>query len=348
MKNFNKNWHSLSMADIVERLDVDINFGIFEKDVLGRISKYGSNELVKDKRTTNLKIFLGQFKSPLIYILVIAFIVTILLSDYLDAAVIAFSISLNTVLGFFQERKASNVLNLLRETAMPIATVMRDGMPKEVSASKIVVGDIVLLKEGDRVPADIRFFSEDNLKVDESMLTGEFWPIDKSVKILPEEASIFERVNMAFLGSAVVEGRARGIVVSVGEKTEFGKISRQISEIKEEETPLQIKIKKLSYVLAVFIGFIVLAVFVIGVFLGQNIFDMFLTSVALAVAAIPEGLPIGISIALAIGMQKILKNKGLIRKLNSFKKFWFKDYIDIKSFCSSSIDHKLFWRVYIP
>lgn len=317
MKHIDDVWHNLSIKQITDRLDVDVDLGVSESNIKERILKYGVNELVQEKKTTDLKIFISQFKSPLIYILVIAFIVTIILEEYIDSLVIFFSIFLNTLLGFFQERKASNVLSLLRKAANPVTIVLRDGVPREVNASEAVIGDIVLLKEGDRVPADVRLIDVDNLKINEAVLTGELLPIEKSVKAVRESAPIFERKNMAFLGSAVVEGRAKGIVVAIGEKTEFGKISHRLSEIVEEETPLQKRIKKFSYSLAIFVGVIILSIFFIGILLGEDVFNMFLISVALAVAAIPEGLPIGISIALAIGMQRILRKNGLVRKLNS-------------------------------
>lgn len=311
------NWHSLQIKKILEDLKVDLQLGLKEEEVAGRKIKYGENKLATEKKLADLRIFLNQFKNPLIYILVVAFLVTLFLKDYIDSIVIAVAVLLNAVLGFFQERKASDVLELLRKAATPVAIVLRGGAPKRIFASEVVVGDIILLKEGDRVPADIRLFEADNLKTNEASLTGESWPVEKDFVALRDLTPIFERKNMVFLGTAVVEGRGGGIIVSVGKNTEFGKISEQLSEIKEEETPLQKKIRKLSFSLAIFISIIVASIFFTGVILGENILEMFLTAVALTVAAIPEGLPIGVSVALAVGMQRILKKRGLIRKLNS-------------------------------
>lgn len=311
------NWHSLQIEKILKDLNVDLRLGLKEEEVTERKIKYGENKLATEKKLADFRIFLNQFKNPLIYILVVAFLVTLFLKDYIDSIVIAIAVLLNAILGFFQERKASNVLELLRKAATPVAIVLRDGVLKEIFASEAVVGDIVLLKEGDRVPADVRLFETDNLKTNEAPLTGESWPVEKYFSALQNTAPIFERKNMVFLGTAVIEGKGRGIIVSVGKNTEFGKISEQLSEIKEEETPLQKKIRKFSFLLAIFISIIVALIFSIGVILGKNILEMFLTSVALAVAAIPEGLPIGVSVALAVGMQRILKKRGLVRKLNS-------------------------------
>lgn len=310
-------WHNLSIKQIAEKLSVDADFGLKESEIDQRKLKYGENKLAEEKKLTNLRIFLNQLKSPLIYILIIAFFVTLFLKDYIDALVIFFAVVLNALLGFFQERKASNVLDLLRQAANPVATVFRDGAPREIKATDLAVGDIVFLREGDRVPADLRLMETANLKINEASLTGESWPMEKSSGILKEDAPIFERKNMAFQGTAVVEGKAKAIVVSVGMQTEFGKISGQLSVIEEEETPLQKKIKKFSYFLAIFIGFIAIVIFFAGLAAGEEFIDIFLTSVAVAVAAIPEGLPAGVSVALAVGMQRILKKNGLVRRLNS-------------------------------
>lgn len=310
-------WHNLSIKQISEDLAVDVDLGLKESEIKQRKLKYGENKLAEEKKLTNLRIFLNQLKSPLIYILIIAFFVTLFLKDYIDALVIFFAVVLNALLGFFQERKASNVLDLLRQAANPVATVFRDGAPREIKADDLAVGDIVFLREGDRVPADLRLIETANLKINEASLTGESWPVEKSAGILKEDAPIFERKNMAFQGTAIVEGKAKAIVVSVGVQTEFGKISGQLSSIEEEETPLQKKIRKFSYFLAIFIGFIAIVIFFAGLAAGEGFIDIFLTSVAVAVAAIPEGLPAGVSVALAVGMQRILKKNGLVRRLNS-------------------------------
>ena len=311
------NWQSLSIGKIEEDLKSDISAGIKENDILRRKKKYGINKLAEEEKLKTFKIFISQFKNSFVYVLAGALIITIFLGDYIDAIVITLAILVNVVLGFFQEKKASNVLELLRKTATPMAIVLRDGIPHQINATEIVVGDVVLLREGDRVPADIRIFKSDHLKIDEAPLTGESWPIDKKIEILPIITPVFDRNNMAFLGTSVVGGSGKGVVVSVGKNTELGKISLQLTEIKEELTPLQKKIKKFSLLLSLFIVAIVFVIFFIGLFLGQNFLETFLISVALVVAAIPEGLPVGVSVALAIGMQKILKKKGLVRRLNS-------------------------------
>lgn len=310
-------WHNLSIKQISEELGVDVDSGLKESEIGQRKLKYGENKLAEEKKLTNLRIFLNQLKSPLVYILIIAFFVTFFLKDYIDTLVIFFAVVLNAMLGFFQERKASNVLELLRQAANPIATVFRDGAPKEIKADDLAVGDIVFLREGDRVPADLRLIESANLKINEASLTGESWPVEKSTGILKEDTPIFERKNMAFQGTAVVEGKARAMAVSVGARTEFGKISGQLAVIEEEETPLQKKIRRFSYFLAIFIGFVAAFIFFAGLLAGEEFINIFLTSVAVAVAAIPEGLPAGVSVALAVGMQRILKKNGLVRRLNS-------------------------------
>lgn len=310
-------WHSLSIEKIEKDLNIDTKTGIKSADVLARRQKYGINELAQEEKFKTFKIFISQFRNSLIYVLIIALVITIFLNDYVDAIVIALAVLVNVILGFIQERKASNVLQLLRKTATPEAIVLRGGTPHQISAAEVVVGDVVIFREGDRVPADVRIIKSDQLKINEAPLTGESWPVDKKTGVLPPSAQVFDRNNMAFLGTSVVGGSGRGVVVSVGQNTELGKISLQISEIKEELTPLQKKIKRFSFLLAVFIAVIALVILFAGLLLKKDFLEIFLTSVAVAVAAIPEGLPVGVSVALAIGMQKILKKKGLVRKLNS-------------------------------
>lgn len=307
----------MSIEKIEEYLGVSINIGARKDEVEDRRKKYGENKLAKEKKLADLMIFLSQFKNPLVYILLIAFFVTLALNDFIDATVIFIAVFINAILGFFQEKKASGILQILRKAVDPMVITIRDGSPRKIKASEVVVGDVIILKEGDRVPADMRLAKADNFKTNEAVLTGESWPVEKNTDILASDTPVFDRKNMTFLGTAVTEGGAIGIVVAVGRATEFGKIAEQISEIKEEETPLQKKIRKFSYLLAVFISFVVALIFIAGMIAGQDFLDIFLTSIALAVASIPEGLPIGVSVVLAVGMQRILKNKGLVRKLNS-------------------------------
>jgi len=310
-----QNWHALSVEEIIRELKSDAYLGLSGEEAGKRQQKFGFNKLPGEKLLSRPKIFLEQFKSPLIYILVIAGILTLLLKEYANAVVIFGAVFLNTVFGFFQENKTSRVLAELKKLAKVRTYVVRNGGEKEISQEELTPGDLILLHPGNKVPADGRLIESHNLKINEASLTGEWFPSEKITGVLPEKTLLADRDNMVFMGCVVEDGRGRVIVTETGLKTEIGRVAEMIGRTKEEKTPYQKKVIHLSKAIGVLIVFLSLFVFVLGITTGREIFEMFLTAVAVAVAAIPEGLPVAITVILSIGMQRILKKRGLVRKM---------------------------------
>ncbi|MBI2076609.1 MAG: calcium-transporting P-type ATPase, PMR1-type [Candidatus Aenigmarchaeota archaeon] len=288
--------------------------GLEDKEVAARIEKYGYNELAEAEKTPQLVLFLDQFKSVLIAVLLAATITSAVLGEVLDAIVIFSIVIMNAFLGFFQERKAERALEALKRISAPQATVIRNGKQKIVASREIVPGDMILLKVGDKVPADARIIEEMNLKCDESVLTGESEPVKKSANRIKREAPVAERTSIVFSGTSVVYGHCAAISTATAMNTEFGRIARLL-QVSEEQSPLQQKMEVLGKQIGIMVLIISAIVFMAGMALGGNILQMFLTSVALAVAAIPEGLPAVVTITLAIGLQRMAKRNAIIRKL---------------------------------
>lgn len=308
------NWHELSREQVLRNLDSSAK-GLSEKTINNRLKKYGLNELPKKPPAAWFVILLEQFKSPFMYILLFAAGVSLFFSDYVDAGVIVAAIVLNTIVGFIQEYKASRALAELRSMVRPEVLVMRGGRKKVIEASQVVPGDILVLEAGDRVAADARLIRENTLEVNEAALTGESLPIEKQVELLDRGTLLADRNNMVYAGTEVSNGRALAVVVATGVKTELGQIAEMVKETKDEETPLQVQLRRLAKILTVIFVSVALLIFVVGVLGGRSIFEMFLTSVALAVAAVPEGLLVAVTVILAIGMQRILRHKALVRRL---------------------------------
>lgn len=276
---------------------------------------YSSNELPERKPFSLTFLLIRQFRNPLIYILLAASFVSFILKDFLDAYVILAAVGVNVIVGFFQEFRAQKALARLKKIVTFYTTVKRDGQEKQISNQELVPGDAVLLQAGNKVPADVRLIEVSNLSINEASLTGESWPVQKTNKILPSAVILAERKNMAYMGTTVVTGTAEAVVVATGEETEFGKIAASIKEIQEEPTPLQKKLTAFSKTLGIIILSICFGIFLIGIMLGYDLEQMLTTAVAIAVAAIPEGLVVTVTVILAIGMQRILKQKALIRRL---------------------------------
>lgn len=310
-------WYRLGIKDIFFKLGSSEN-GLTEDEARRRLTQYGPNILAEEEKINKFKIILHQFASPLIYILLIAGVVTIFLQEYIDSSVIFAVVILNAIIGYFQEYKAEESVRALKKMVVPKAKVIREGKEKEIKSESLVPGDIVLLASGTRVPADLRIIHAIELKTDESLLTGESLPVEKTYHSLKEENLIpGDQKNMAFMGTVVVNGRAKGIVVETGSKTVLGSIAREVKEIGTVKAPLQEKI----HAFAKAIGFIVLGasiiLFFIGVMIGESAKDMFMTAVAAAVATIPEGLPIVVTIAMAVGVGRMAKQNAIIRKLHA-------------------------------
>ncbi|MFA5375229.1 MAG: HAD-IC family P-type ATPase [Dehalococcoidia bacterium] len=320
MENPGTHWHSLTPEEAISKTGSRIS-GLTEKEATERLVRYGVNELTGKKKPPLIMVFLRQFLSPLIYVLLAAGIISLVSqffteeAHYIDAIVIFGVIILNAVLGTFQESQAEKAMEALLEMAAPKAKVRRNGNIENIPAREIVPGDILLFEAGDKVPADVRLLENVNLKVNESALTGESVPVEKQLAPLAEDAIIAERVNMLFASTIVTNGRAAGVAVLTGMETEIGKIATGLEEVKQEDTPLQSNIKKLSkYLVFVFLGASALLV-VVGLIQGLKLFDLFLLAIASAVASIPEGLPAVVTVVLAIGMRAMARRNSIIRKL---------------------------------
>lgn len=305
-------WHTKKLEVVFEELRANEK-GLTREEAKERLRKFGKNELITKRKFSTLRIFLRQFSSILVLMLLVAGVISFLIAKIIDASVIFIFLFVITIAGFIQEYRAEKLMEGLKKLTAPKAMVVRRGKRIEIPASEVVPGDIILLEEGDRVPADSRLIESMNLKVDESSLTGESIPITKDAKFL-KDVELAERRNMIFLGTMVSYGRAKAIVVNTGMQTEIGNIARLIQSEEREITPLQIQLNKFGKWLATIALSLSIMVFVIGWVMGIGIFEIFFISVALAVSAVPQGLPIVITIALAMGMHAMAKRNVLIRR----------------------------------
>lgn len=309
-------WYSLTVKESCDLLKTNIDEGLDFEETLKRRKRDGPNKISNVKSISNFYRFLLQFRQPLIYILAIAALVTAILQEWIDASVIFTVLILNSLVGFTQEAKASKAIEVLSKTMVTESTVIRNkGTKISISSEEIVIGDILILKSGDRVPADIRLVKTIDLKIDESTLTGESVPVEKDVSILKMNTPLSDRINMAFAGTFVTYGRGLGVVVSIGNNTETGKISQSIQSAEEIETPLTKKLSYLSKLLLYGIGGIAALTFVVGIIQSYSLIGMYKVSVSLMVSAIPEALPAAVTIILSIGVNIMTKRNVIIRKL---------------------------------
>lgn len=283
------------------------NHGLSAQEAEARLKRYGLNRLPQKETDSDLKIFFDQLKSPLIYVLLIALLVTVFLKEFSDSFIIGLAVVVNTFLGFYQERQASRALQALASLVYPQATILRDNQERRLSSELLVPGDVVIVNPGDRIAADGRILTANHLFVNEAILTGESMPVSKKKSSQAQ--------GEVYLGAGVISGNARFLVVKTGLKTRLGQIALKLSQTSQEKTPLQKKLSRLARQLALLVGVLSFLVFSLGLLFGQNPADMFTTSIAIAVAAIPEGLVVALTAILSIGMQRILKRKGLVRKL---------------------------------
>lgn len=291
--------------------------GLSVEEVHRRLHQYGYNEIEKAKPVSIFQTILHQFQSPLIYILMVAAVVTFLLGDYIDSGVIAAVLILNAIIGFIQEFRAERAVRALMQLTAPQAHVLRGGKEYTVKSLELVPGDVVLLESGMRVPADIRLFQATALRVDESLLTGESVPVFKQVAPVPPETPLADRVNMLYSGTIVVSGRGRGYVVATGAQTELGRIAGQMREQRVDETPLQRRMRQFANTVGIVIGISCVVVFALGLMLGHSFVDMLKVAMGIAVAAIPEGLPIVLTITLALRVSVMAKRNALVRRLHA-------------------------------
>ncbi len=308
------NYYQKKVEETLKFLKTSYN-GLSEEEVKKRLSLYGYNILKEKKKKTSLQIFLSQFKDFLILILIIAAIISGFIGEITDTITIVVILLLNAVIGFIQEYRAEKAMEALKKLASPYTTVIREGKVKNISSEELVPGDIVILEAGKIVPADLRLIETYDLKIDESPLTGESVPVLKYIKpILEDNLSIGDRKNMAFKGTLVVYGRGKGVVVATGMETELGKIAQMVQE-EESKTPLQKRLADFGKKLGIGTIIICVVIFLLGIIRGEEPLLMLLTAVALAVAAVPEALPAVVTITLALGAKKMVKQNALVRNL---------------------------------
>lgn len=316
MKNSSP-WYTYDVLKIVEKFNSNIKNGLSNDAITKRTDIYGENKLLRIIKTPWYKVFARQFTNVLILILFAASIISFAIGEITDAVTILIIILLNGLLGFVQEYKAENAIEALREMLHPTCKVLRDSKEIIIDAKLLVPGDIVFLEIGDKVPADLRLLESFNLKVDESSLTGESASVSKNTSVLDNDIPISQILNMAWMGTAVVNGRATGIVVETGMNTQFGKIAQMMQSVEIEPTPLQKKLATLGKQLGIYSVAISVLVVLIGWLLGKDLAEMFLTGIALAVAVVPEGLPAVVTITLALGIKAMAKEKALLRRLQA-------------------------------
>jgi Ca2+-transporting ATPase len=311
-----QSFYTLNIAETLKSLQSS-EHGITKNEADKRLREYGTNELTQTKKHSPLLIFFEQFKSVIVLILVLATLISLVLGEWIDAIVIFVILILNAVMGFIQEYKAEKSIEALRKLASLQANVYRDGKEIRIDAKNLVPGDIIILETGEKLPADARIIEAINLKTQEGALTGESMPVEKTIEKLKTGLPLGDRSNMLFSGTIITNGRGKAVITSTGMHTEIGKIAGLIQETTNEPTPLQKKLASLGKMLGMLVIGICVIVFAAGIIRGGNILDLFKTAVSLAVAAIPEGLPAVITIALGIGVQKMIKKNALIRKLPS-------------------------------
>ncbi|MGQ9571709.1 MAG: cation-translocating P-type ATPase [Dehalococcoidia bacterium] len=308
-------WHTLDRADVEAHLGTGSE-GLSSAEVKARLARYGPNRLEEAPPPSDLVILLHQFRSPLIYILLFATGLTLFLREFIDSMVIAAVLVLNAVIGFTQERQAEASVRALMKLVSPRARVIREGREWEVESAELVPGDVVLLESGSRVPADMRLVATTTLMIDESLLTGESVPVAKrSAPLEAPDIELADRVNMAYAGSVVTSGRGRGIVTETGNETQLGTIAASIREEAEPQTPLQQRLTGFAHIIGGVIGVSVVVAFIMGVMLGNSPTEMLKVAVALAVAAVPEGLPVVFTITLALGVRRMAHRNAIIRRL---------------------------------
>jgi len=319
-----KSWHTGKIDDVMQELEVT-HEGLTSQEAQERLKKYGYNELIAKKRKSALSMFLSEFKDIFILLLIAATILSAILGEITDAAIIGAIVILVAVTGFIQEYRAEKAIEAMKKLTAPKSHVIRDGTEIVIPAKEIVPGDIIVLESGDHVAADARVLEAIELKTNEAILTGESTPVNKALVTLSEEAAISERRNMVFTATHVVYGRGKALVTSTGMGTEFGKIAEMVQTAQEEETPLQKKLDKFAKKIAKVVVAVVVIIFSLEVFevVAQGHFelsqftDALLSSISLAISAVPEGLPAIVTVALALGAREFARRNAIVRKLSS-------------------------------
>ena len=307
--------HTRSAAEVLDLLATS-RHGLGHAEAQARLARFGRNALPRGKPPTALGMFLRQFKSPLIYVLLAAALVSVLLREWTDASFIFAVLLINAVIGTFQEYAAERSAQALQGLVTPRTRVVRDGDAYEIAAEDLVPGDIVLLESGAKVPADLRLLEEHNLTIDESLLTGESLAVDKAPHArIAADSALGERINMAFAGTMVTTGRARCVAVGTGLHTELGRIAASVLGEGGTKPPLLVRMERFTHFIAIAVGIAALLVAGLELARGAPLAEIFVLSVALAVSAIPEGLPVALTVALAVGMQRMARRNVIVRRL---------------------------------
>ena len=310
-------YYNKSIKEVMKELTSNEQ-GLTTEEVQKRTLIYGKNTLPKPKKESVFKIFISEFKDPIVIILLVAIIASFLVGETVDALAILFIVIVDVLMGTYQENKANNAAEALAKLVTVKTKVLRDGKITKAESENITVGDIVLLESGDKISADIRLIETHNLTVNESVITGESIEIDKiHDKITKKNINISEQINMVFAGSTVVKGRAIGIVVGIGLNTEIGHIATSIHETKEEKSPLTIRVEKLSKQISVLVVITAVVIAFLMLFKGVPLNELFLSVIALSVSAMPEGLPLSLTMALTIASNKMATKNVVVKKLNS-------------------------------
>ena len=310
-------WFSKSKEEVLKELNVNLVTGLSAKEANDRLEKYGENKLKGKPKKSFISLFFAQLKDMLIYVLLGAAVITIVIGEYVDAIIILLVVVLNAVIGVIQEYKAEKAIEALQKMTTPKALIRRNGEVREINSEDIVPGDIIVLDAGRFIPADIRLIESANLQIEESALTGESVPTEKNANAIHEDSKtpIGDKSNMAFMSTLVTYGRGEGVVVGTAMETEIGKIAKILDEDIEEMTPLQKRLDELGKILGFLAIGICVLIFVIALFQKRDLFEMFLTAISLAVAAIPEGLPAIVAIVLALGVTRMSKVNAIVKKL---------------------------------
>lgn len=309
-------FHEMEIKQVEKALETDFSSGLSQEEVKKRVKQYGFNELEEGEKQSALLLFFSQFKDFMVLVLLAATLVSGLLGEYIDAVAIIAIVILNGILGFYQERKAEKSLQALKELSAPQVHVLRERVWIKIPSKEVVIGDILKFTSGDRIGADVRIIESNSLEIEESALTGESVPVSKHINCLTTpNPGIGDMENTAFMGTMITRGSGVGVVIATGMKTAMGQIAGLLQSAESQETPLQRRLAQLGKILITVALLLTILVVVVGVIQGHDLYTMFLAGVSLAVAAIPEGLPAIVTVALSLGVQKMIRQKAIVRKL---------------------------------
>ena len=304
-----------SSSDVLQAIQSNDQTGLSKESVVDRLAHFGPNTLKAEKKTSWHQRLLRQFQSPVVITLLVATVISFAIGEWVDSIAILSIVVLNAMIGYIQEAKAEAAVEALKQLSAPGARVLRNSKVVEVPASEVCIGDILILEAGDYVPADARILVANQLTVEEAVLTGESLPISKYETIVPEDAPIGDRLNMLFSGTAIATGSGRAVITATGMRSEIGKIAGMLGESEDKQTPLQLRLAQVNKRLLVFAGGVVIVIAALGALRGNSWIEIIMTSVGLAVAAIPEGLPTVVTLALALAIRRMVKRKAIVRHL---------------------------------